>query len=122
MNDNAFDENSFDRKARQTHAAALQALSPRVNAQLHNRLRSALAGKQARPAPARLRWGWAAAPALALVLAYGMPWPDTDTASPGDNATVAATLAPEPVVPALEQDPDFYLWLASADAVALASE
>jgi hypothetical protein len=33
-------------------------------------------------------------------------------------ASVAATSAPA----TLEQDPDFYLWLASSDAVALASE
>jgi hypothetical protein len=37
---------------------------------------------------------------------------------PAVASAVAANAAPA----TLEQDPDFYLWLASSDAVALASE
>lgn len=111
---------AFERQARAAHARALEALSPRTRAQLHNRLQAALA--HGRPA-ARRDWRWIAAPALALAFALSLPRPGGN--DPGaDPALVAAaatgTLA-SPVA-ALEQDPEFYAWLGSDDAFALAKE
>ena len=108
----------FARQARQRHAQALAAISSRTRAQLHNRLQAALAS--ARQAPAH-GWRWAAAPALALALALLLPRGGNAPPAEMPVAQVAATTAGSPVTP-LEQDPEFYVWLASADAVALASE
>jgi hypothetical protein len=66
-------------------------------------------------------WAWLGAPALALALAFAAPWRtahDPAPVLPAVASAVAANAAPA----TLEQDPDFYLWLASSDAVALASE
>ncbi len=111
---------AFERQARAAHARALEALSPRTRAQLHNRLQAALA--RGRPAPRR-DWRWIAAPALALALALWLPRPGVE--DPGvDPALVAAaaTGALASPVAALEQDPEFYAWLGSDDASALAME
>jgi hypothetical protein len=123
MNDNA----SFDALARAAHAKSLEALSPRVRAQLQQRRRAAFAagaagGTGATPAVHRRHgWVWLGAPALALALAFAAPWRtahDPAPVLPAVASAVAANAAPA----TLEQDPDFYLWLASSDAVALASE
>ena len=123
MNDNNLEP--LARRARELHQQSLEALSPRTRAQLHNRLRAVLAPEatQAR----RRDWRWAAAPALALALAFALPWQDTQLQPPAGGPQVASTAADAaalmqvPVSP-LEQDPEFYAWLASADALALASE
>ena len=109
----------FDRRARAVHEQSLQALSPRVRAQLHNRLQAATAAPRPRHAH---RWGLATAAALALVVGFGVTLNGIDepATSAGPDFAALATDAGEPLA-ALEQDPDFYLWLASADAVALAS-
>lgn len=111
----------FDRRARAVHEQSLQALSPRVRAQLHNRLRAAISAPRA-PRHAH-RWGLATAAVLALAIGFGVPWTgiDESTAPAGDRLAIAEP-APAAAPATLDQDPDFYLWLASADAVALASE
>lgn len=126
------DERAFDQRARGAHQAALQSLSPRVRAQLRLRTRQALSGGVPATTPPVLRRGWIAAPALALALAFALPWPGgRDTADPAPAsiaATTPATVAPAAagneveVAAPLEYDPDFYLWLATADAIALASD
>ena len=111
-------DSEFDRRARALHAQALAALSPRVRAQLHNRQRAAAAGQPSRQPH---HWSWAAAAVLALAVAFGAPWRSVH--EPANDALVAQPSATvPPAVAPLDQDPDFYLWLASADAVALASE
>jgi hypothetical protein len=115
MNDDDI-QDLFARQARQRHAQALAAISPRTRAQLHNRLQAALAS--ARHAPAH-GWRWAAASALALGLALLLPQGGNAPPAAMPAAQVAATATP---VTTLEQDPEFYVWLASADALALASE
>lgn len=111
----------LDRRARAVHEQSLQALSPRVRAQLHNRLQAATSASRG-PRHAH-RWGLATAAALALAIGFGVPWTgiDESTAPVGDRLAIAEP-APPTALATLEQDPDFYLWLASADAVALASE
>lgn len=126
------DGRAFDQRAREAHQAALQSLSPRVRTQLRLRTRQALSGAVPATTPPAPRWGWIAAPALALALAFALPWPGgrdaADPASAPIAATTPATLAPAPagneveVAAPLEYDPDFYLWLATADAIALASD
>ena len=106
----------FDALLRARHAQALDALSPRTRTQLHNRLHAALAGPAHRPR--RLR-AWIPAAALAAALALWLPWR-------GTQAPVAPPPAPQAAgddtLATLDETPDFYLWLASDDAVALASE
>lgn len=121
----------FDRKAKAVHAQALLAPSARVRAQLHNRLQAAMAGTGAGAAGhsqnvhAAHRWSWATAAVLAVALMFGAPWRSVqEQAAP---ATVAQVPAQVPANSAtglatLDQDPDFYLWLASSDAVSLAME
>ncbi len=117
MNDNA----RFDAHARAAHARSREALSPRVRAQLQQRRRAAVAAGATAATPRRHGWAWLGAPALALALAFAAPWRtahDPAPVLPAVASAVAANAAPT----TLEQDPDFYLWLASSDAVALASE
>ena len=118
MNEDRHDR--FARRARELHGTALESLSPRTRAQLHNRLRATLA---ATPRAARADWRWVAAPALALALVVGLPWQGAQSPE-GDPVPVAAVAANALDTPAaaLEQDPEFYAWLGSADALALASE
>ena len=120
---NEFDDDALAMRARELHGQALAAISPRTRAQLHNRLQ-ALAMDPKRKAGGIGDWRWVAAPALALALAFGLPWDATQVPAADDSAQIAAAAAAAMEVPvaALEQDPEFYAWLASADAVALASE
>lgn len=125
----AFDAHVVDRIARARHDQALAALSTRTRTQLHNRLQAALAGGSGHGQRMRMpAWSWAAAAALVLAFAFGAPWrnlhePASTPATPL-AATIPATTAPaaDSALATLDQNPDFYLWLASNDAVALASE
>lgn len=124
----------FDRKARAVHAQALMAQSPRVRTQLHNRLQAALAGagladagassasQRAHPAH---RWTWATATMLALALVFAAPWRSVHEQATHDSVAQAPARTPANSatgLATLDQDPDFYLWLASSDAVSLAME
>lgn len=132
----------FDAALRARHAEALQALSPRVRAQLAQRRVAALRGQPARAAAPALRWRPAvAALAAAGALALGLQLhrapasPDSVPAAPTLAAADlpapgVATPAPVPAAtPArprtdtlLDQDPEFFAWLGSADARRLAME
>jgi hypothetical protein len=115
-------DHEFDRRARALHGQALAALSPRASAQLHQQRHAALAAGTQPSRPAR-HWSWASASALALALAFVVPWRSQH--EPAGDARVAQAQAPAvagTALATLDQDPDFYLWLASSDAVALASE
>ncbi len=115
-----FDER-FDERARTAHAGSLDALSPRVQAQLAQRRRAALSPTATRSAARRWRWLGAAATAGALVVALQLrpPVPVLD----GPVHAVAATAAlPADPGSVLVEDPDFYLWLASRESQALAME
>lgn len=116
-------DDAFDRRARQLHAASLHSLSPRVQAQLAQRRRAALAGPPPAPAP-RARWGWlggAMATACVLVVAFQLRPPVETPAAVPRAVAVVQDAAPDPGG-LLAEDPDFYLWLASSDAQAYAVE
>lgn len=124
----------FDRQARQWHAASLRELSP----QTLMRLRAARHAAQAETQPAlgRHAYGrWLAATAFTAVLAVGigvrlLPWgesastsevpaiPFADSGNAGSNEGAASYSTAN----VLDEDPDLYLWLASADAPPLAME
>ena len=105
-----------DRYARQAHAAALAHVSPEALA----RLRDARRGEAGQSAAGWRRPSWLAGGALAAALVLGValrPEP-----LPPRQPTQAAVATAEDLAGPLQEDPGFYLWLASADAPALALE
>lgn len=114
----------FDASMRQRHAVAVARPSARTRAQLQQRLRAAMAGQPA-PATGLQRRGWPLAAAFAAVLAVvvslqlrpqSTPQPVAPTV---DSAIVADDAALDTM---FDENPDFYLWLASTDADTLALE
>lgn len=111
----------IDRRARQLHAEALAHVSPEVRARLRRARQEAMAAGTARPWWRLPPWLAGGAVAAALVVAValrpdpGLPAPEAGNAGPA-MATVVDPAA------TLEEDPGFYLWLASADVTALALE
>jgi hypothetical protein len=125
----AIGTHAIDRIAHARHQQALAALSLHTRTQLHNRLQAALAAGPDRSRTLRMpAWSWATAAALVLALAFGAPWRNLQQSPSAAAASLAAAAAADdaPVagsaLATLDQDPDFYLWLASRDAIALASE
>jgi hypothetical protein len=116
-NDRPNDDLELDRRARTLHAQSLAHLSAAT------RLRLRVAAH--RPAP---RTGWRLAVPLAAACAIGVlalglqrlraPEP----APPPDIEAAAAIGFVEPAYAPLDESPDLYLWLASADAAAFALE
>lgn len=116
------DTSRFDKVLRGHHRASLTKLSPKVRAQLAQRRHAALAGTSP---PRNIRLGFAAAGFAALcALAIGVQFHNPPTPSPAPETLFASANA----VPAradsliLDQDPDFYAWLASSDAMQVAME
>ena len=119
-NNRTGDEQPFDDALRARHAASLAQLSPRVRAQLAQRRNAALRGQAARPA----HWvryaaaGFAAVCALAIGLVqFRTPVPDAPPATVAGIATTAVS-----GTTMLDEDPEFYAWLASNDARLVAME
>ena len=111
----------FDASMRGLHRAALANVSPQVRW----KLRPAQQPSQRETARRRFgRWlpapllAGAAAAVLAVALGIGL-WP-AEQAAPG--ATPVATVDSDDGAGVLEQDPDFYAWLASDDASLVAME
>ena len=112
----------FDRAMRAVHRQAVANVSPQVRRRLRLVREQAPSG-QLRP---RLGWPIASALAAALVLAIALPLRTPDGAPPpsalarteGTPAAAAPIEAPiEPAaLVALDESPEFYLWLASNDA------
>lgn len=115
----------FDAALRARHAEALEQLSPRVRAQLAQRRHAALRGQtHPRARPVGLRYaiaGFAAIGALALGLQLQRPSSLDPATTPATVAHTAATAALRGDT-LLDQDPEFYAWLASPDAQQLAME
>ena len=123
MNHSGFDPTCFDDALRQRHAAAVAHVSARTQAQLRNRL---AASTTASRHVVRHRMAWAAATACAALFALVIglqlrpqptPAPSPMTVVVDDGQADAST-----AYASLDENPDLYLWLASNDAVALASE
>ena len=113
---------AFDAALRARHATSLERLSPRVQAQLAQRRNAALRGNAARGRGHGVRYaaaGFAALCALAIGLQFGIaPRPTAPAAANGvASAPSAATDATM-----LDEDPEFYAWLASSDAQQIAME
>ena len=110
----------FDDALRRQHATALDRLSPRVRAQLAQRRNAALRGERVAPARGGMRYaaaGFAAVCALAIGLQFGLT-PSPDTPATG----LASVVATGNDTTMLDEDPEFYAWLASADAQQIAME
>ena len=117
------DESSrFDAVLRGHHQVSLQQLSPKVRAQLAQRRHAALRGES----PQRShRLGFAAAGFAALcALAIGMQFRSPPATGPVPASMIASTNASASGADSiiLDQDPDFYAWLASSDAMQVAME
>lgn len=112
-------DRAFDAAIRASHQASLDRLSPHVRAQLAQRRNFALRGQVARRGQS-LRYaaaGFAALCALAIGLQFGtLPAP----VAPATTAPQAS--AAPPVGTMLDEDPEFYAWLASPDAQLVAME
>lgn len=122
----------FDRAMRELHRGALAHLGTDTR----RRLRDARS-KAGAPSPAR-RFGWPIASACAALFAVAIAWPlrspppadpsqrpaatrtvaGMDHASPAPPPAPAAAAEIPLALAALEESPDFYLWLASNDAAA----
>ena len=124
----------IDQHARRLHQASLAQVSPQTLMRLRSARHDALQ-HAATPGGARHRGRWLVATAFSAVLAVGvgLQWlprsPDT-TPSTATTATTAIASQTEGdittdelgVASAFDEDPDLYLWLASADAQPLAME
>lgn len=113
---NRHDDDSFDAAMRDLHAQALMQVSP----QTRNRLRAARTAAAQR-APVR-GFGWVLASGFAAVfaLAIGLQWQGPSGVSAptpvADSDTVDYVIdGMDTAVATLDENPDFYLWLASND-------
>ena len=117
--DRPLDDSMFDAALRAHHQASLERMSPRAQAQLAQRRNAALRGDGTRRGHG-FRYaaaGFAALFALAIGLRFQtapgpiVPAPTTGIAA---ASTADATM--------LDEDPEFYAWLASSDAQLVAME
>ena len=112
----------FDAGLRAHHTAALERLSPATRAQLAQRRHAAVRGERPRVAQGRrfALAGFAAVAALVAGLQLRQPMQPA-TAPTSQPAVAAAAGAPRPDT-LLDEDPEFYAWLASNDARLVAME
>ena len=121
---NANDTMLLDATLRARHAVSLQHLWPRGQVQLAQRRNAALRGESTRR---RSRHGYryaaagfAAVFALMIGLRFGPAPPNT--ATDAGTAMVVTAADASTNVTMLDEDPEFYAWLASADAQQIAME
>jgi hypothetical protein len=111
----------FDAGLRAHHAAAVTHVSPATRAQLAQRRRAALQGERPRAAHGmRYALGGFAAVA-ALVVGLQLRQPMLPVTAPASQPAIAAqgTVRPDTL---LDEDAEFYAWLASNDARLVAME
>lgn len=118
------DNERFDQAMRGLHARAVSDVSATTMAQLHRRRHAVLQGEAH---PRRLGWPAAATFASLLVVAIGLGFGlQTTSEPPAPSAPVATADTPvdeaDDAYAALDENPDFFLWLASSDATLLAME
>jgi hypothetical protein len=115
----ASSDEAFDRAMRARHHEAVASLSPRVQAQLQQRLR-ALRTPMAHTRWRGPAWGLALACSVVLVFTVGIHRHASNDV-PAPVATTGSNDAGE-LVATLDEAPDLYLWLASDDANSMLSE
>ncbi|WP_447938804.1 hypothetical protein [Pseudoxanthomonas mexicana] len=116
------DDTGFDAQARGLHRASLAQVSPQTLMRLRTARHEA---QRAAPAGGARSWRWLTATAFSAVLAVGIGvqfLPRTSTAPAPVAVTDGEASLDEATTGTLEEDPDLYLWLASADAQPLAME
>lgn len=118
--DDDLNGNDLDRELRHRHAQALTNLSPRTLTQLQQRRQAALHPRASTPMRA-FAWPLAAACAIGA-LALGLQLRQHEIAPATTLAVANDTNDIDNAYAALDETPDLYLWLASNDAVTLASE
>lgn len=112
------DNDAFDRRAKQLHATALVSLSPQTLAKLR-----AARNTAAQPTRPRHAWRWIAATAFSAVFAVAIGVQFVPRApTPSAAAQPVAAAAASDYSTSLDENPDLYVWLASADGQRLASE
>lgn len=113
---------AFDGAMRELHAQALTQVSPRTRA----RLRAARTAAATQRTPMRgLRWALATGFVAVFALSIGLQWrgPSSTANLPTRTAVIeAANDNTGGSVEALDENPDFYLWLASNDSLPVAME
>lgn len=120
---NIHPDDRFDAALRAHHATSLGALSPRTQAQLAQRRNAARRGETATRHGRGFRYTAAAFAGL-CALAIGMHFQGLPTPMPG-KAAAPARIASAPAGNGgtmLDEDPEFYAWLASSDATLVAME
>ena len=121
---NANDTMLLDATLRARHAASLEHLSPRVQAQLAQRRNAALRGESARRGSRHgYRYaaaGFAAVFALMIGLRFGPAPPNT--ATDAGTAMVVTAADASTNVTMLDEDPEFYAWLGADDSQQVAME
>ena len=118
---NTHDDDSFDAIARDVHARALDALSPRTQAQLHvrRRARAPAHGSRVRT----LAWPIATACAVAaLAIGWQLRGPGSVPTDAPPGTPMVAVTDDDSTTLVLDENPELYEWLASSDAAALAME
>ncbi|MGI8560580.1 MAG: hypothetical protein ACR2J7_03920 [Luteimonas sp.] len=116
----------LDRIARALHAAGVAHVAPRTLMQLRARRTQPATGRALISGTRALGWSLAGACAAVFAVAIGLrmdlpslagdPAPVADAGTQVDNDDALEAYA------ALDQDPDFYLWLATTDVQPLAME
>ena len=120
---NTSDQARFDQALQGHHAAALSQLSSQVRAQLAQRRLAATIGQDARRGHG-VRYA-AAAFATLCTLAIGLqlrPATLPDHVASVDASVVIVAAAGRTDSTMLDEDPEFYAWLASSDAQQVAME
>ena len=116
-------DDGFDRAMRERYLHATQNVSASTRERLRADRHAAARGDRlpVRGWPMGAVYGGLAATAFAAALGLNLnaPGPDEGFARPGNTM---ATVGDARGVTALDNDPDFYAWLASADAQLLAME
>ena len=123
-NQHSDEQRAFDEALRERHGEAVAHISARTQAQLQQRRRAALSGSgMPRTTMRRFAWPVATSFAAILALAIGVQLrPDNVAQAPMPIAAVVDDDDSGASFAALDENPDLYLWLASSDAVAFASE
>jgi uncharacterized iron-regulated membrane protein len=114
----AMNPDDFDTRVREAHATSLGRLSPRTQTQLRRRQQAAHSVGPAMRTPPLLRLALAGLAVCALAIGITRILPENSAAPP----LGVVQQQPPPPTDTLDESPDFYVWLASDDASALAVE